>query len=57
MAILSMGWMEEEEAMVMGEIGKPVLNAYKQRLSAKNTPDREGGDNMLILVPCKRVLF
>jgi hypothetical protein len=35
MAILSMGWMEEEEAMVMGAIGKPVLNANKQRLSAK----------------------
>jgi hypothetical protein len=33
-----MGWIEEEEAVVMGAIGKPVLNAYKQRLMQKNTP-------------------
>jgi tRNA/rRNA methyltransferase len=34
--------MEEEEAMVMGEIGKPVLNAYKQRLSAKKHARQRG---------------
>ena len=42
MAILSMGWMEEEEAVFMGAIGKPVLNAYKQRLSAKKHARQSG---------------
>jgi hypothetical protein len=39
MAIFSMGWMEDEEAVVvMKGTAKPVLNAYKQRLEQKNTP-------------------
>jgi len=34
-----MGWMEDEEAVVvMKGTAKPVLNAYKQRLEKKNTP-------------------
>ena len=35
----------------MGEIAKPVLNAYKQRLKQKNTPGRAGGDNRRYFSP------
>ena len=49
--------MDDVEAeVVMRGSGKPVLNAYKQRLKQKNAPVNAGGDNRAILVSCTHAL-